>query len=671
MDNKEHLLPEFQDLLTPTRVWIENVRPQIDGGRFPVKRCLGEKIRVGADVLVDGHDKLTVILCYRPRSATSWTEVPMAPRENDHYEAEFALTLFELHLYTVCAWIDRFGSWKESLEKKFEARQDVASELLEGALLLEDAASRAAGADRQWLNERAELLRSPQPQEARFRAATAEEVTAIMARYPDRFGEVVYDRILQVKVDRVKARYSTWYELFPRSITPDGEGSGTFQEVERFIPQVARMGFDVLYFPPIHPIGRVKRKGRNNTIQAGPEDPGSPWAIGAAEGGHKAIHPDLGSFEDFVHLVATAREHGLEIALDLAYQCAPDHPYVAEHPDWFRHRPDGTIKYAENPPKKYEDVYPINFECESWRDLWEELKSIVLFWIDRGVRIFRVDNPHTKPFRFWHWLISSIHAEYPDIIFLAEAFTRPKVMQTLAKVGFNQSYTYFTWRNTKRELTEYLTDLTQTELRDYFRPNFFTNTPDILPEYLQFGGRAAFMARTVLAATLGANYGIYSGFELCEATAIPGTEEYLNSEKYEIKHRDWNRPGNIREFITQVNRIRCENAALHSNEGLRFYPAENDQILFYGKTTEDLSNIVSVAVNLDPHHVQESWVTLPIEEYGIKPDEVYQVHDLIGEGRYLWQGSRNFIRLDPGSCPAQIFRIRRKLKTERDFDYFI
>jgi starch synthase (maltosyl-transferring) len=626
---------------------------------------------VGADVIVDGHDKLTVVLRHRPRSSDAWGEVPMTPRGNDLYEAELTLAFFEPHFYTVCAWIDRFGSWKEGLEKKFKAHQDVESELLEGALLLDDAAGRATGADRQWLTERAELLRSPQPQEARFWAAVAEEVSAIISRYPDRSGEVAYERTLQVKVDRERARCSAWYELFPRSITQNGAGSGTFRDVERFLPQVARMGFDVLYFPPIHPIGRVKRKGRDNALVAGPDDPGSPWAIGAAEGGHKDIHPDLGTFDDFQHLVQAAKDHGIEIALDLAYQCAPDHPYVADHPDWFRHRPDGTIKYAENPPKKYEDVYPINFECDSWQELWDELKSVVLFWIDKGVRIFRVDNPHTKPLRFWHWLISSIHEEHPDIIFLAEAFTRPKVMQALAKAGFNQSYTYFTWRNTRRELTEYLTDLTQTDLQDYFRPNFFTNTPDILPEYLQFGGRAAFMARLVLAATLAANYGIYSGFELCEAAGIPGTEEYLHSEKYEIKHWDWDRPGNIRDFIAQVNRIRRENPALHSNERLRFYPADNEQILFYGKTTEDLSNIVLVAVNVDPHHLQEGWVTLPIEEYGIRPDEVYQVHDLIGEGRYFWQGSRNYIRLDPQSCPAQIYRVRRKLKTERDFDYFI
>lgn len=656
---------------TPTRVWIENVRPQIDGGRFPVKRCLGEKLRVGADVIVDGHDKLAVVLRHRPRSSKAWAEVPMTPRGNDLYEAEFSLNLFEPHDYTVCAWIDRFGSWKEGLAKKVKALQDVESDLLEGALLIESAAGRATGADRQWLEERAEILRSSQPQETRFWAAAAEELSAIISRYPDRSGEVEYERVLPVQVDRVKARYSTWYELFPRSAAPGGNESGTFRDVERFLPQVARMGFDVLYFPPIHPIGRVNRKGRNNALEAGPGDPGSPWAIGSPEGGHKAIHPDLGTFEDFRHLVQAARELGIEMALDLAYQCAPDHPYVAEHPDWFQQRPDGTIKYAENPPKKYEDVYPINFECESWKELWEELKSVVLFWIDEGIRIFRVDNPHTKPLPFWHWLISSIHEEHPDIIFLAEAFTRPKVMQALAKVGFNQSYTYFTWRNTKRDLTEYLTDLTQTDLQDYFRPNFFTNTPDILPEYLQFGGRAAFMTRAVLAATMAATYGIYSGFELCEAAAVPGTEEYLNSEKYEIKHWDWNRPGNIRDFLSQVNRIRRENPALHSNERLRFYYADNDQILFYGKTTEDFSNIVLVVVNLDPHHVQEGWVHLPIEEYGIKPDEVYQVHDLIGEGRYFWQGSRNFIRLNPESCPAQIFRVRRKLKTERDFDYFI
>ncbi|MDY6910613.1 MAG: alpha-1,4-glucan--maltose-1-phosphate maltosyltransferase [Thermodesulfobacteriota bacterium] len=653
------------------RVWIENVKPRIDGGRFPAKRTVGETVRVVSDVFTDGHDALSVVLCHRPASAEAWAETPMRFIGNDTYVAEFFIAALEPHLFTVKAWIDRFSTWKDGLRKKFEAAQDVSSELLEGAQLLDQAAERAAGADRRWLTDRAASLRSDAPQADRVARALSEDLAAIMARYPDRSREAAFERILPVKVDRERARFSAWYELFPRSASPDPGRSGTFKDVEGMLPYLAGMGFDVLYFPPIHPIGRVNRKGPNNTLNAGPEDPGSPWAIGSAEGGHKAIHPELGTFEDFAHLVQEARRFGLEVALDLAYQCAPDHPYVTEHPEWFLHRPDGTIKYAENPPKQYQDVYPFNFECDNWEELWDELKSVVTFWIEKGVRIFRVDNPHTKPLRFWHWLIAEIHAQHPDVIFLSEAFTRPKVMNALAKVGFNQSYTYFTWRNTKREITEYLTELTQTELREYFRPNFFTNTPDILPEYLQFGGRPAFLVRLVLAATLSASYGIYCGFELCEARAVPGTEEYLDSEKYQVRHWDWDRPGNLRDFIRRINTIRRENPALHSNEGLRFYDSENDHLIFFGKTTRDLSNIILVVVNVDPFQTREGWVHVPLEDLGIAPDEVFQVHDLIGEGRYFWQGSRNFVRLNPAASPAQIFRIRRRLKREHDFDYFM
>lgn len=653
------------------RVWIENVKPQIDCGRFPVKRTVGETVRVSADIFTDGHDALQAVMCYRLLSAETWHEVPMAFAGNDRYTAAFTVNSLEPYAYTVQAWLDPFTTWRDGLRKKFNAGQDVQSELLEGEQMLRAFALRAREADRRWLEEKAEVIGGDGPQGDRVALALSGEVHSIVSRYPDRSRAASFEPVLQVKVDRERARCSAWYELFPRSAAREPGKHGTFADVEALLPMIAGMGFDVLYLPPIHPIGRVKRKGPNNSLTAGPDDPGSPWAIGASEGGHKAVHPDLGTIEDFEHLVEAAKAYGLEVALDLAYQCAPDHPYVSEHPEWFVHRPDGTIKYAENPPKKYQDVYPINFENENWIELWEELKSVVVFWIERGVRIFRVDNPHTKPLRFWHWLITEIHDRHPDMIFLSEAFTRPKVMNALAKAGFNQSYTYFTWRNTRQELVEYLTELTQTDLKEYFRPNFFTNTPDILPEYLQFGGRAAFMVRLVLAATLSSNYGIYSSFELCEGRAVPGTEEYLDSEKYQIRQWDWDRTGNIREFIARVNKIRRENPALHSNDRLRFHDAENEHLIFYTKTTGDLSNIILVVVNLDPYQKHDGWIHVPLEELNIGAQEVYQVHDLMGDGRYFWQGARNFVRLDPESSPAHIFRIRRRLRTEHDFDYFM
>jgi starch synthase (maltosyl-transferring) len=432
------------------------------------------------------------------------------------------------------------------------------------------------------------------------------------------------------------------------------------------------MGFDVLYLPPIHPVGKAFRKGPNNTLNAGPNDPGSPWGIGSEEGGHKATHPQLGTLAEFDHLLAAARDHGIDIALDIAFQCSPDHPYVREHPDWFRHRPDGTIKYAENPPKKYQDIYPLDFEGPGWQALGRELLDVVLFWVGHGVRIFRVDNPHTKPFRFWEWLIGEVKKKHPDTIFLSEAFTRPKVMKYLAKAGFTQSYTYFTWRNTRHELTEYFTELTQTQVREYLRPNLFANTPDILNEFLQYGGPAAFRIRLVLAATLGASYGIYGPpFENFVGQAVRhGSEEYHDSEKYQLRHWDWDRPSVFREFIGLVNQIRRENPALQYDHRLRFYPTDNDALIFYGKTLPDLSNIILVVVNLDPHHTQSGWVRVPLHELGIRGDEPYQVHDLLTGARYLWSGESNFVQLSP-EAPAHILRLRKKVKTERDFDYFI
>lgn len=653
-----------------SRVWIEDIRPSIDCGRFPVKRTVGERVEVSAAVFADGHDHIQVILSFRHLEG-EWMELPMQSRVNDWWTSAFQVEEIGTYQYTIKAWINHFSTWQSDLLKKYEAGQDVASELLEGAAMIQSAAERACSPDREWLIDVAALLRSEGDRDHQVNRSVAPDLSAMMARYPDRSRETVFLPALEVTVERRRAGFSSWYELFPRSVTADPGVSGTFRDVERTLPDIAKLGFDVLYLPPIHPIGNTNRKGRNNSLKAALGDPGSPWAIGSEEGGHKAVHPELGTLEDFESLVKSARVLDIEVALDIAFQCSPDHPYVKEHPEWFRHRPDGTIKFAENPPKKYEDIYPLNFDCAEWQALWHELKSVFLFWIDRGVRIFRVDNPHTKPLNFWEWLITEVRRDYPDTVFLSEAFTRPRVMYALAKAGFSQSYTYFTWRNTKYELTEYLRELVETQVREYFRPNFFPNTPDILPEYLQFGDRPAFVIRLVLAATLSSSYGIYSGYELFENEAVPGKEEYLNSEKFEIKPRDWNKAGNLRALISRMNAIRRKNPALASNHGLEFYPVDNEHLIFYGKSTEDLSNIILVAVNLDPHNVQEGWLEVPVNKLNIAENEVYQVHELIFDNRYLWQGRRNYVRLDPASSPAHIFLLRRRLRTERDFDYFM
>jgi len=649
----------------PPRVVIEGVTPEIDGGRFPVKRVVGATVAVRADVFAEGHDRLTAVLRFRRAGEDEWCEVPMEPAENDRWEATFTVEQLGTYEYVVHAWVDAFASWRSALAKKRDAGLDVTSELLEGAALIRRAAERATDSDRQWLSEEARALAGGGSAAVRASRALEPELAARVARHPDRSRETRYDHVLRVEVDRERAAFGAWYEMFPRA-------SGTFADVEGRLPYIAGMGFDVLYLPPIHPIGRTHRKGRNNSAVATAGDPGSPWAIGAAEGGHDAVHPELGTLADFAHLVAAARAHGIEIALDLAFQCSPDHPWVTAHPQWFRHRPDGTVQYAENPPKKYEDIYPLDFENEDWRALWEELRRVVLVWVERGVRIFRVDNPHTKPFAFWEWLIHEVRARHPDVFFLAEAFTRPKVMRYLAKLGFSQSYTYFTWRNTKSELTEHLTELTATPLREYMRPNLFTNTPDILHEYLQVGGRPAFQIRLVLAATLGANYGIYGPlFELCEGRALPGTEEYQDSEKYEVRRWDLEQPGSLSAFIARVNEIRRTNPAFRANDRVRFCPVDNDRIIAYVKATPDGANQILVVVTLDPHHPQSGWVELPLDELALDARESFQVHDLLSDARYLWHGARSFVALDPGVVPAHVFRLRRRLRTERDFDYFL
>jgi starch synthase (maltosyl-transferring) len=637
-------------------VWIASVWPELDGGRFPVKRVVGETFEVSADILREGHEALAAVLRYRTVKDTAWREVPMALVDNDRWAGRFLLEENTRYLYTIEAYPDAYGAWAADLRKRLAADMDVTSELLEGAVLVKAVLGRAAGADRAWIEEQLARIEAAPPGE-QARLLLDEATAALVARYPDRSVATHYDHELEVVVDRPRARAGAWYEMFPRSQGRVPGRHGTFKDCLDRLPAIAAMGFDVIYLPPIHPIGVSFRKGRNNSAVAGPDDPGSPWAIGSTAGGHKDIEPALGTLEDFRALVRAAREAGIEIALDYALQCSPDHPWVRQHPEWFHRRPDGTIKYAENPPKKYQDIYPINFHCREREALWEECRSIVLFWMEQGVRIFRVDNPHTKPIPFWAWLIREVQAVAPDVIFLAEAFTRPKLMQALAKVGFTQSYTYFTWRTFKDELIAYLTELCRTEMAEYFRGNFFANTPDILPPILQEGGRPAFKMRLLLAATLSPTYGIYSGYELCENAALPGTEEYQDSEKYEIKVRDWDAPGHIKAYIARINAIRRRHPALSESRTLAFHECAGDDILFYGKRSADGRDVIWVVVNLDPFEAHESELRLPMAELGLPPDGHVRVHELITDQRQLWRGPTHTIRLDPAREPAAIFRV--------------
>ena len=639
---------------------IENLQPLVDGGRYPIKRIVGEDLLVEADIFKDGHDVVAAVLKWRVLGKRQWRETPMTFVDNDRWRGVCTLYDSAIYEYTIEAWTDKFSGWRGEFTAKFGAGiSELRSEALEGAALLEAASQRA--------HDRTDSARLLELSRRICKAGNTEinqiaqsgELEMLMATYADRAGATQYAPIPRVVVDRPAAQTGAWYEFFPRSAEGRGDRGSTFRDCLPRVEDARAMGFDVIYFPPIHPIGHTNRKGRNNSIEFEPGDPGVPWAIGSEAGGHKAVEPALGTLADFDWLQKHVRKRGMEIALDFAINCSPDHPYVKEHPDWFYKRPDGTIKYAENPPKKYEDIFPLNFRCENWRELWAEMKSIVLFWAKRGVRIFRVDNPHTKPVAFWEYLINGVCANYPDAVFLAEAFTRPKMMRALAKAGFDQSYTYFTWRNSKRELIEYFTELTETEMSEYFRANLWPNTPDILPFVLQDGGRPAFMIRVLLAATLSTLYGIYSGYELCENEALPGREEYLDSEKYQWKERDWDAPGNIKDWITRLNKIRKENRALHFYDNLRFYHADNDAILFYGKMTPARDNIILVVVNLDPHRKQNSYIDVPIDQFGEMASDVYQVHDLLSDARYTWRGRQNYVELDPEIQPAHIFRVRR------------
>jgi starch synthase (maltosyl-transferring) len=644
------------------RVIIEGVQPEVDAGLFPAKRVVGDTVVVEADIFADGHDVLSAVVLHRHASEKKAREVRMIPMPNDRWRAELTVEQLGYEIFTIEAWVDHFLTWHRDLKKRVAAKQsDLDVQLELGLEMIRAASKRAKARDRKKLDAVVKLLEGDEPIEEKAEEMYSADLLELMWRNAERRFVTRYPIEVFIEVDRRKAAFSTWYEMFPRSV-------GTIADVERVLPRIAKMGFDVLYLPPIHPIGTTFRKGKNNRAEADANDVGSPWAIGGTAGGHKSIHPELGTMEDFERLVAAAQGQGIEIALDVAFQASPDHPYVAEHAEWFLKRPDGTIQYAENPPKKYQDIYPFHFETDEWRELWSELCDVFRFWIGKGVRVFRVDNPHTKPLPFWHWCIRALKAEFPELIFLAEAFTRPKIMQWLAKCGFTQSYTYFAWRNTKFELTEYFTEITKPPISDFFRPNAWPNTPDILTEYLQYGGRSGFVIRLMLAATLSSSYGIYGpAFErMVHIAREPGSEEYLDSEKYEVK--DWGASDDdLSDLIAAINRIRKDNPALQQNATLHFHETDNDQILCYSKAAGD--NVVVTVVNVDPHNAQSGWVTLDLAALGLDDKRAFQVHDLLSNARHTWHGARNFVKLDV--MPGHIFRIRRKVRTERDFEYYL
>ena len=652
------------------RVILENVVPNVDAGRFPAKSSVGETVRVEVDAFVDGHDKISVALRHRTSENLPWQEVDMSPLVNDRWFGEYDVHAAGWQEFTVSAWVDHFATWRYDLQKRVTAGQNVSVDLLIGAQLVEDAAAASEGDVAKSLASFATILRSDLKGEA-TEVALGTSLQTLMRRHAPRRFVTELAAPVKLWVDRPKARFSAWYELFPRSAANDPSRHGTFRDVVGQLDRIAAMGFDTLYLPPIHPIGRAFRKGRNNNPVAEPGDVGSPWAIGGPEGGHDAIHPDLGSFDDFDRLVKAAGDRGIEIAMDIAFQCSPDHPYVKQHPQWFKHRPDGTIQYAENPPKKYQDIYPFDFECKDYEALWNELLRVVLFWNGRGVKVFRVDNPHTKPFPFWEWLIAQVKQRDPDVLFLAEAFTRPKVMYRLGKLGFSQSYTYFAWRNDPYGIKEYLTEVTQSPVADFFRPNVWPNTPDILPEYLQTTARSAYVVRAVLAATLCASYGIYGPpFELMDGRPVRhGSEEYLDSEKYQLRQWDLNSPHSLSDLLTRLNHARRTNVALQHDRGLKFHSSDNPTVVVYSKRHGD--SAVIVAANTDPYHTQWANLDLDLEAIGVKPDQPYQVHDLLTGARYRWQGNRPLVILDPGTTPAHVLVVRRWSRTEADFEYFV
>ncbi len=641
------------------RVIITNVSPKVEEGRFPAKAVAGDTITFSADIFGDGHDEIDASLLIKHSADEGWTEVPMKFVINDYWETTFKIDKTGFYEFRIQAWEDHYTTWKKGLKKKFEAGQDITVEIKIGVELLEQAAAEDAEKSTVLLGY-SNRLKTAENFEQAVTLSLSDEVAALMRSFHHKDLTSTFLKQYKIEAERKKAAFSTWYELFPRSAGKETELHGTFKDVAGLLPRISKMGFDVLYFPPIHPIGEVNRKGKNNSLTAGPEDPGSPWAIGNRLGGHKSIHPQLGTLEDFKALIAETQKYGIEIAMDIAYQCAPDHPYVKEHPQWFKWRPDGTVQYAENPPKKYEDILPFNFETDDWQNLWQELKSVIAYWAEAGIRIFRIDNPHTKAFHFWEWMIGEIRAQYPDVIFLAEAFTRPRVMERLAKAGFNQSYSYFTWRNTKDELQQYLTELTKTEMRHYFRANFWPNTPDILPPALINGGENAHIMRLILAGTLSSNYGLYGPVYEFGINAPHGTkEEYVDNEKYEIKHWDWQRYTRIGDVMTRLNRIRKQNTALQSTWNIEFADTTSDQIICYVKNDTESGNALVVAVNLDAYNTHGAHIKLPLAKLGIANDSRYKVSDLLSGEQYDWQGEWNYVQLNPYQMPAHILRIEK------------
>ncbi|HVL97961.1 MAG TPA: alpha-1,4-glucan--maltose-1-phosphate maltosyltransferase [Egibacteraceae bacterium] len=644
------------------RVEIQHVSPSVDCGRYPAKAVVGDKVVVGADVFREGHEKIAVAVRYRGPDDVRWREAPARLDTNDRWYGRFPVDRMGTWRYQVMGWTDYYATWLDGVRKKHAAGQtDLDADMEEGAQLLERRRAKVSKALAELLDETVAVLRSGRSLVERVTRAGDADLLALLERHPERLDASMSKPELSVWVDRPAARFGAWYEMFPRSEGATEKRSGTFAEAAKRLPAIDGMGFDVVYLPPIHPIGRTNRKGRGgpHDLRPGPDDPGVPWAIGSPDGGHDAVHPDLGTIEDFDAFVAEADGHGLEIALDYAIQCSPDHPWVTEHPEWFKHRPDGTIQYAENPPKKYQDIYPINFDTQDWEALWAELKRVLDHWIAHGVRIFRVDNPHTKSLRFWEWVIAEIHAEHPEVLFLAEAFTRPKMMQTLAKLGFSQSYTYFAWRNTKHELTTYVSELAHTDMADYYRPNFWPNTPDILTEFLQTGGRAAFKLRLVLAALLSPAYGIYSGYELCEAEPLePGSEEYFESEKYRFRPRDWDRADSLAPYIARVNRIRRAHPAFAELRNIWFHHIDNDALLCFSKVEDERQGAVLVVVNLDPHNTQAGWTWLDLWQLGLEHAGPFEAHDLMTDTAYIWHGPDNFVQLDPTVESAHVLRLR-------------
>lgn len=646
----------------PARVVIDHIDPSVGGGSFPVKRPLGETFSVLAHALADGHDHLDVRLAYRPLGSRKWQEVPMQDLGNDEFVGQFTPADIGLYEYCIHSWADAFRNWHIGFVKKSDSGDPkIGVELEIGGKLILQAAGRAKGKDAKQLKAWSDFL-CDHSRDLMQKVAIARgtELYDLVRSYPDRSLQTS-STVFKLLVEREKAYFSTWYEYFPRSCADDTTRHGTFADAAGRFAEIARMGFDIVYFPPIHPIGKVFRKGRNNSLEAADDDVGSPWAIGSDEGGHKSIHPELGTMEDFKALIDEAKNFDLEVAMDIAFQCAPDHPYVKKHPQWFKWRPDGTVQYAENPPKKYQDILPFDFETDDWKALWKELKSVFDFWIDAGVKIFRVDNPHTKPMEFWRWCIMELKKAHPEVLFLAEAFTRPKRKYRLAKAGFTQGYTYFTWRNHPEEVREYVEELTQTEVSEFFMPNFWPNTPDILHEDLQNGNRATFMGRYILAATLSSNTGVYGpAFELMEHEPFPGKEEYNHNEKYELKNWDWDRPGNLKNEMARVNHIRRAHPSLQRTDNIRFLDTDNPSLLAYLKQTADRKDQIIVVVNFDWHNAQAGHITLPIQEMGIGSDKSFKVKDLYdpASSGYSWRGAKNYVQLDPRKSPAHIFQVQ-------------